>query len=198
MFSKIVLGMFSKVLDPSALILASGKLKQIKRSGWIKKAGIPGAESVADHSFRMAVLGMLLGEEAGLNTLKVVRMCLLHDLAESAIGDKMPEEKESESKHRANELKVLNEIFRNLPNGLRRKLTRDAKELMENITSESKLVWEIDKLEMGLQRLDYLDLGYSKEKLSHFNPQKLLSKQSEKILKLYETSRIRREFPQTL
>lgn len=190
--------MFSKVLDPSALILASGKLKQIRRSGWIKKAGISGAESVADHSFRMAVLGMMLGEEAGLNTQKVVRMCLLHDLAESVIGDKMPEEKESERKHRAQELKVLNEIFKSLPNRSRRKFTRDAKELMGKLTPESKLVWEIDKLEMGLQRLDYLDLGYPKEKLSQFNTQRLLSKRSEKILKLYETSRIRREFPQTL
>ncbi len=41
----------------NSLFRASGKLKTIKRAGWVKKAGIENAESVADHSFRTAVIG---------------------------------------------------------------------------------------------------------------------------------------------
>lgn len=45
-------------------------------------------ESVADHTFRMALMAMLMGSEfpeADMN--KVIRMCLIHDLGEAFTGD---------------------------------------------------------------------------------------------------------------
>ncbi|MGI0079762.1 MAG: HD domain-containing protein [Nitrososphaerales archaeon] len=179
-------GKYSGRLDGKALIIASGRLKRIKRSGWIKKAGVTEAESVADHSYRMAVLGMFLAEELRLNSAKIVRMCLLHDLAESVIGDKMPEEKKSEKSHRMEELRVLNLLLSSLPARSRKKLSADAQELMLGNTKEAELTWEVDKLEMSLQRQDYLNAGYDRKKLSQFDCRKKLSRPVQKILDLYK------------
>ncbi len=47
-------------------------------------------ESVADHSWRIALMAMLLsGEEefAGYDMDRVIRMCLIHDLGEAFTGD---------------------------------------------------------------------------------------------------------------
>ena len=54
----------------NSLLRAAGSLKTIQRAGWVKKAGIKDAESVADHSFRMAVIGMYLGEVMELGLCK--------------------------------------------------------------------------------------------------------------------------------
>lgn len=37
------------------------KLKNIRRTGWVRR-GIPNAESVSDHMYRMAVMTMLIPE----------------------------------------------------------------------------------------------------------------------------------------
>ena len=47
-------------------------------------------ESVADHSWRVSLMAMLLSGTAGfeeLDTDRVIRMCLIHDLGESFTGD---------------------------------------------------------------------------------------------------------------
>ncbi len=177
--------LFSSETNANELIRAAGKLKQIKRSGWVKKGGIDNAESVADHSYRMGILGMFLGEEMRLDGAKIVRMCLLHDLAESVIGDKMPEEKKSEKDHRIEELRVLSLILSSLPERSRKKLNADVRELMMGKTAESRLTWEIDKLEMSLQQRDYVKRGWQKEKLSQFDSRNLLSEHLQRTFDLY-------------
>ncbi len=47
-------------------------------------------ESVADHSWRIALMAMLLTHEKEFETIdmnRVIRMCLIHDLGESFLGD---------------------------------------------------------------------------------------------------------------
>src|ERR687898_573546 len=68
------------------------KLKNIKRTGWLSKAKILRAESVADHSYSLTALSMVFSDFLGLDTEKVIKMCIIHDLAESIIGDYMPDE----------------------------------------------------------------------------------------------------------
>ena len=53
-----------------------GKLKSLERTGW-KVRGVKNPESVADHSFRATILGMLLSDLEGLDTEKIIRMLLL-------------------------------------------------------------------------------------------------------------------------
>ena len=151
------------------LIKSAGLLKKVKRAGWVKKAGITQeCESVADHSYRMAIIAMRLGLEQDLDVAKLVRMCLIHDLSESLLGDKMPEEKKSFRAHREEEDKVMRRMLENLPRKSGSVLLKDWQELLVSKTKEARLAWQIDKLEMTLQAEDYIRMGYDRKKLSEF------------------------------
>ncbi|MHB8567014.1 MAG: HD domain-containing protein [Nitrososphaerales archaeon] len=155
---------------PEELIRASGKLKRVKRTGWYRKAGIKHCESVADHSFRTAILAAYFAEELGLDSGKAARMSLVHDLAEAALGDKMPEEKSSAGAHRLQERRVLLGILKRLPSKKSSvRFVKDVKELFESRSQEARLVWEVDKFEMGAQQREYLKMGYDNRKLSQFS-----------------------------
>lgn len=70
----------------------AGGLKATPRTGWLDR-GIPAieAESVADHTFRTALLAWLAAtQEPGLDADRVLKMALLHDLAEAVTGDMPP------------------------------------------------------------------------------------------------------------
>jgi putative hydrolase of HD superfamily len=68
------------------------RLKRLDRTGWTLR-GLPnGTESVASHSFGVSIAAMMLADEINsrglqLNTERVLRMALLHDWAETRVGD---------------------------------------------------------------------------------------------------------------
>lgn len=66
-----------------------GKLKGKKRRRWLVHQ-IKNSESTASHSFRVAILAWILGEKQGLNTEKIIKMALLHDLCEVFTKDETP------------------------------------------------------------------------------------------------------------
>ncbi len=70
-----------------SILSVAAKLKTTPRHCWTE----PGRqESVADHTFRLALMAMLLsGEEAfsDVDVNRVIRMCLIHDLGEAFTGD---------------------------------------------------------------------------------------------------------------
>lgn len=150
----------------------------------MKKAGIKNAESVADHCFRMALIGACVSEDVGLDSEKVMRMCLIHDLAESVIGDLMPEEKTSEKSHRDCEDAVMRGILGRLPRKASRKLLRDWNELRAGRTREARAVWQIDRLEMGFQMKEYSTVSKSKA-LDQFDPSAKLTHYFRKMLDEY-------------
>lgn len=45
------------------------------------------SDNVSDHSFRVAVIGMILAELEKCDANKVLKMCLFHDMAEARTGD---------------------------------------------------------------------------------------------------------------
>ncbi len=63
-----------------------GLLKRYKRTGWMI-AGIDAPESIAEHSFRTAIIGYLLAVMEGADPAKTAAMCLFHDTQETRIGD---------------------------------------------------------------------------------------------------------------
>ena len=75
-----------------SLLIELQRLKGLDRTGWTLR-GLPnGTESVAAHSFGVAVTAMLLADEmkargVDLNSERVLRMALIHDWAETRIGD---------------------------------------------------------------------------------------------------------------
>jgi putative hydrolase of HD superfamily len=63
-----------------------GLLKRYKRTGWMI-AGIDNPESIAEHSFRTAIIGYLLAAMEGADPAKTAALCLFHDTQETRIGD---------------------------------------------------------------------------------------------------------------
>ena len=72
-----------------------GKLKDITRTGW-ELYSVNNPESVADHSFRLAVLSMLYAEKLKLDTEKCIKLALIHDMCEVYTKDIATRAKESD------------------------------------------------------------------------------------------------------
>lgn len=74
------------------ILIELQRLKRLDRTGWTLR-GLPnGTESVAAHSFGVAVTAMTLADElqargVSVNTERLLRMALLHDWAETRMGD---------------------------------------------------------------------------------------------------------------
>ena len=119
-------------------------LKTIPRQGWIDKLNLTNPESVADHSYSMAVIAMFLGDFLKIDTTKMIKMTLLHDLAESVTGDLTPEQA---SKINKNELEenTIKAILQELPDSLSKEYFEIWKEYLNKSSSESLIVHEIDK-----------------------------------------------------
>lgn len=68
------------------------RLKSLERTGWMLRGLAPCAESVAAHSYGVAVVSMLLADElvargVELDVERLLRIALLHDWAEARVGD---------------------------------------------------------------------------------------------------------------
>ena len=142
-------------------------LKKISRQGWIDKLSIDNPESVADHSYSMAMISMVISDLENYNSEKILKMVLLHDLAESKIGDFTPEQINKESKIKL-ENDAFNEIIGYLPELIKNEYLEIWNEYQENTSPESKIIHQIDKLEMALQAKIYQNEGHSNEKLKSF------------------------------
>lgn len=131
-----------------------GRLKTLKRSGWVNnKVAMP--ESVADHMYRMSMCCMLL-EDATVNRSKCIKMAIVHDLAESLVGDITPYDGIAKEEKQRMEKEALDKICNTLGN------TPSASEIRElwneyeaGLTEEAKMVKDFDKFEMILQADDY-------------------------------------------
>jgi putative hydrolases of HD superfamily len=129
-------------------------LKKLPRSGWKIKAGLNNSESVAEHSYVMSVMAMVLSDLKSLNSEKVIKMSILHDWAESKIGDFMPDEIGYEKKSEL-ENYAMTEILESLPQTIQSDYQNIWDEFLVRDTPESRLVHELDKLEMALQAKIY-------------------------------------------
>lgn len=142
-------------------------LKNIHRKGWTTKVDIKEPESVADHTYSMTVMSVILAEMQGLDVTKVAVMSLIHDLAESVVGDYTPDEISMAQKKKL-ENNAMKEILSNLPLAIATEYEKIWNEYQEMKTKESQLVHEIDKLEMAFQARKYLEEGHDKSKLEEF------------------------------
>jgi putative hydrolase of HD superfamily len=142
-------------------------LKKIPRQGWIDKLSVNRPESVADHVFSMAIMGMIFSDLENQDTEKILKMILLHDLAESVIGDMTPDQISKEEKI-AIENKTMKNILENLPPPIQKQYALLWEEYQLNNSEEAKIVHQLDKLEMALQAKIYFNEGYPEEKLTSF------------------------------
>lgn len=142
-------------------------LKVVDRAGWAAKAGIKNPESVADHTFSMCAIGMTLSDMTGLDTERVLRMAILHDLAESIVGDYMPGEV-SPRKKIIEEKKAMKKILACIPAKTRKNYEKVWLEYLQGRTKEARFVHRIDKLEMVLQAAYYKRKKHAGKSLEQF------------------------------
>src|SRR5919199_4801444 len=142
-------------------------LKSIRRAGWVSKVKIEDAESVADHTFSMATVAMLLSDMLGFDTHRVIKMVLLHDLAESIVGDFKPGDVTARQKL-AKEKNAMKFILSGLPKTPREEYEDIWLEYLQNRTEIAKFVHRIDRLEMALQASQYAKQGYAGKALAPF------------------------------
>ena len=143
----------------------TGILKRTQRTGWVD-VGVYQPESVADHTFRTALLCMLYADMEVLDPLKLLRMALIHDLPEALIGDLMPLQKNSETKE--NEENAIHQILSLLPKMQGENYLAVWNEYQAGKTIEAKAVRQLEKIEMAIQAKEYEKLGSANKSLERF------------------------------
>lgn len=158
------------------LTLARG-LKTTPRTGWIRQEANPKIESVADHSWRIALMALVSstssGTNSGMDTTKCLKMALVHDLAEAQVGDITPHCGISDTDKHAREEAAMTRMTATLMGGSHTNLVGSDilalwKEYEEGTSPEANLVKDMDKLEMILQALEYEQDGLHKKSLDGF------------------------------
>ena len=120
-------------------------IRNLKRSGWLS-CGVSHPESVAEHSFSLA-LSVLLLTPKNLNRDKSVAMALLHDLQEIHTGDFMPHDNISPEEKGRLELNAAKKIAKALH---KPEISELFVEYEKSVTPESRLVKDLDRLDAVL------------------------------------------------
>lgn len=132
------------------------RLKSLKRAGW-QRCEVADCESVADHTFGVALLALVVPDLAKLNVDRgrCAALAVVHDLAESVIGDITPHDNVDPAEKRRREELAMRELAAlGGPHLLELWLEFEAGE-----TPEAKLARDLDVLEMAWQARQYERAG---------------------------------------
>lgn len=134
----------------------SAKLKKIKRTGWMR-AGVPNSETVADHTYLVSLMSMILIKK-NLKMDKVLKMALVHDLAEAKAGDLVAERRGiTDSKKKVEKEKAertgMKDLCSDIENG--NEIFALWEEYEKGESEYAKFVRQMDRLEMALQAYMY-------------------------------------------
>ena len=158
------------VADPTWKRLADfvfelGMLRRTPRTGYQFLGS--GAENVAEHSFRTAMIGYILARRAGADVARTVFLCLFHDVHAARIGD----------------FNYVNRIYNTSDpvlafthalegTGLREEVLDMWRELEAGETLEAKLAQDADQLDFIANLKEEQDLGnpYAAKWLAHALP----------------------------
>jgi len=132
------------------LFLEALGLKALPRAGW-RRVGITAPESVAAHSWGMALLA-LLHCPPELSRERVLALCVVHDLVEVRVGDITPHDGISRAEKTRREASAATSLFADHP-ALHALWT----EYETGTSAEARFVHQLDKLDMGLQARAYAD-----------------------------------------
>ncbi|HEY3109921.1 MAG TPA: HD domain-containing protein [Chloroflexota bacterium] len=157
------------------LAAAAGSLKEVRRKGWVDR-GVSDAESVADHSYRVALLAWALARARGLDAGRAMLIGLVHDLAEAEVGDETPydallsgeqpfdrghfdrlpprDPARLAAKH-ARERAAIERLAAGLPADLAAELAAAWRDYDAQASPEARLVKQLDRVETLLQAEAY-------------------------------------------
>ena len=168
-------GQNAKIAD---FLFEAGMLKTTNRTGW-DTVRAP-RESVAEHSFRTALVGWAISKMAKLSEreeAQLIKACLFHDLHEARIGDlhrlakrygKL-DEKRCEKDQRA---------------GLPERMKKDMANSLDSLPPRLRqFAYEADKIECAISAKEYLDAGYRTRKwIENTKKESVRSKEGKELL----------------
>lgn len=165
----------TKPTSPIAFFHFLERLKTTKREGW-RRFGLCTAESISDHMYRMSIMTMLAPPSLAsrLNVPHCTKMALVHDMAESLVGDITPVDGVPvPEKHRreAVTMDFLTEILLGQSSGFFKQggeIREIWQEYEASKTLEAVFVHDIDKIELLLQAIEYERSNEGKVDLSEF------------------------------
>ncbi len=137
-------------------------LKKIRRTGW-QLRGIRDAESLADHSFGVVLMTLLLAEHMesfAIDRDKAVAIAIVHELGEARVGDipftaltYFPAKSETE-------IRAVDDILEPLGK-TKTEFSSLFREFEEKASTEARFVRAIDKLEMLITAFEYEKAGFT-------------------------------------
>jgi putative hydrolase of HD superfamily len=161
-----------------------GMLKRSPRTGYQFLGS--GGESVADHSFRTAVIGYVLASmEPDADRDKVILMCLFHDFPEARTGDHNYVNKKYVI---VDEEKAVQDQVQGLPFG--DEISRLIREFNTLGTLEARLSKDADQLDLILELKEQFDLGNSQaEEWLSFALKRLLTESGKRLAEKIMTTK---------
>jgi putative hydrolase of HD superfamily len=142
------------------------RLKRLERTGWTLRGLAPGAESVAAHSFGVALSAMMLADQliergTRVDVERLLRMALLHDWAEARTGD-MPRtggEYFGADARRSAERAAFDDIVRGLGERIEARYSELHTDYEHRASLEARLVKAADIIDLLVQALAFERAG---------------------------------------
>lgn len=129
-------------------------LKHSERQGWKDIDVQQPRDTIASHSFGAALLGWALSEKENLDSDKIVKMLLMHDLIMAYVDDYTPGDEEFESKREKEEM-MAEKLLSDIPETIEEEFRKLFDEFQEGETDTAKFARECDKLDTLLQARKY-------------------------------------------
>lgn len=142
----------------AAFAFELGVLKNLRRTGW-SHAGISDAETVAEHSLRVAQLASLIAAEEGADPARAALLAIWHDSQETRTGD-IPHTAKHYLVARIDPEAVTADQVAGLPDSAAKTVREAVAEYEAQATVEARCARDADKLECLLQAVEYRDSGH--------------------------------------
>jgi len=135
-----------------------GQLKRSKRTGWWLP-GVKDPESIAEHSYRTAVIGHLLAVLEGADPARTALLCRFHDTQDTRVGD-IPSVGRGYLTAASNE-QVTNDQVAAFPAEVGQAVREVVGEYEARTSLEAQVARDADKLECLIQAREYEAQGYA-------------------------------------
>jgi|ERR1700722_5373382 len=131
--------------------VAAEKLKTTMRHSWTNDSNRK--ESTAEHSWMLCLIALTIFDrmQVKVDQLKVLKILIIHDLAEALIGDIPAFDFKKRKNKKEREKKAMKQLLINLPTQTKKEITELFEEYENNETLEAKIAQAIDKFEAPLQ-----------------------------------------------
>src|ERR1700690_1639204 len=141
----------------ATFLFEMGHLKHLTRAGWLL-LGIPQPETVAEHSFRVGIVGITLAALEGADVGRTAALCLLHDAHETRIGD-VPSIGRAYVTTAVPEAVTAHQTSA-MPDAVAKVVQDVVAEYEAGETLESRVAHDADKIETLMQAVEYQAQGH--------------------------------------